>query len=82
MSTKGKVHSAQGGFRQYITKNDRILDNSYFFHLCQQPQENHKDDQVTRCRFCDSKFYFKKNCFEFNKKQCSGVIVRKVIALL
>ena len=34
-----------------------------------QPRENRKDDrgQVTRCRFCESKFHYQKNCGEYNK---------------
>ena len=31
------VHLAKRGFRQYITKSVRILDNVYFLHPCLYP---------------------------------------------
>ena len=34
-----------------------------------QPRENRKDDkgEVTRCRFCDSKFHYRQQCMEYTK---------------
>ena len=34
-----------------------------------QPRENRKDEngQITRCRFCDSKYHYQSNCGEFKK---------------
>ena len=55
---KGKGFSARG--KPYERSN--------------QPRENRKDEkgEVTRCRFCDSKYHYQKNCPEFNKCSKEG----------
>ena len=56
----------RGGYQEC---DDRV--KQYHRHYQQQSRENRRDEkgQVTRCRHCDSKFHYQKNCPDYNKKR-------------
>ena len=60
---RGQDRGRGGGYG----REDRI--KPYDRHS--QPRENRKDDkgQVTRCRYCDSKYHYQYNCPHYHKRQ-------------
>ena len=60
---RGQDRGRGGGYG----REDRV--KPYDRH--RQPRENRKDDkgQVTRCRYCDSKYHYQYNCADYLKMQ-------------